>query len=67
MTDDGFETLGEIPRNEKDVLKIRKGKYWNIEVIDIRWFTNDKISRKGVRMNIEEARHLLNLLRRQLE
>ena len=51
LSEDGFEQIGVIPRNEKDVLKVRKGTYWNIEVIDIRWFTNDKISRKGVRVN----------------
>ncbi len=67
MSEDGFEQIGVIPRNEKDVLKVRKGTYWNIEVIDIRWFTNDKISRKGVRVNREEARLLLNLLRRELD
>jgi hypothetical protein len=67
LTEDGFTQIGVIPRNEKDVLKVRKGTYWNIEVIDIRWFTNDKISRKGVRVNREEARLLLNLLRRELD
>lgn len=67
MTEDGFTQIGVIPRNEKDVLKVRKGTYWNIEVIDIRWFTNDKISRKGVRVNREEVRLLLNLLRRELD
>jgi len=67
MSEDGFEQIGVIPRNEKDVLKVRKGTYWNIEVIDIRWFANDKISRKGVRVNREEARLLLNLLRRELD
>ena len=67
MSEDGFEQIGVIPRNEKNVLKVRKGTYWNIEVIDIRWFTNDKISRKGVRVNREEARLLLNLLRRELD
>ena len=67
MSEDGFEQIGVIPRNEKDVLKVRKGTYWNIEIIDIRWFTNDKISRKGVRVNREEARLLLNLLRRELD
>jgi|TARA_Y100000401_G_C8159435_1_gene143507 hypothetical protein len=67
LSEDGFEQIGVIPRNEKDVLKVRKGTYWNIEVIDIRWFTNDKISRKGVRVNREEARLLLNLLRRELD
>jgi len=67
LTEDGFTQIGVIPRNEKDVLKVRKGTYWNIEVIDIRWFTNDKISRKGVRVNREEVRLLLNLLRRELD
>ena len=53
MTDDGFELIGTIPRNETDVVKVRKGNYYKIDVIDIRWFREDKISRKGIRLNRE--------------
>ena len=37
------------------------------ELIGIRWFKGDKISRKGIRLNREEAKYLLNLLRRELD
>lgn len=67
MTSDDFEMIGSIPRNATDVVKVRKGNYYNIDVIDIRWFKDDKISRKGIRLNRTEARVLLNLLRRELD
>jgi len=67
MTSDDFEMIGSIPRNSTDVVKVRKGNYYNIDVIDIRWFKDDKISRKGIRLNRTEARMLLNLLRRELD
>jgi hypothetical protein len=67
VTDDGFEILGTIPRNEIDVVQVRKGNYYKIDVIDIRWFKDGKISRKGIRLNREEAKYLLNILRRELD
>ena len=67
MTDDGFEILGTIPRNEIDVVQVRKGNYYKIDVIDIRWFKDGQISRKGIRLNREEAKYLLNILRRELD
>jgi hypothetical protein len=67
LTDDGFELIGTIPRNETDVVKVRKGNYYKIDVIDIRWYKADKISRKGIRLNREEATYLLNILRRELD
>ena len=48
-------------------MQIKKGKYWNIEVLDIRWFKNDKPSNKGIRLNMEEAKTLLDILRRDLD
>ena len=42
------------------------GKYWNIEVVDIRWYNSDKPTNKGVRLNREEAKTLLDILRREL-
>ena len=66
MTDD-FEVIGTIIRNDSMECKIKKGKYWNIEVLDIRWFNNDKPTNKGVRLNMGEAKLLLDILRRELE
>lgn len=62
-----LEITGRIIRNEKDEIIVKRGTYWNIEVFDIRWFQNDKPSRKGIRVNIEEARKLLEILRRELD
>ena len=33
----------------------------------MRWYSNDKTTRKGIRMNIEEAKLLLKILERELE
>lgn len=66
MTDD-FEVIGTIIRNDSMECKIKKGKYWNIEVLDIRWFNNDKPTNKGIRLNMGEAKLLLDILRRELE
>ncbi len=58
---------GRIIRNEKDEIIVKRGMYWNIEVLDIRWFQNDKPTRKGIRLNLEEARMLYEILRRELD
>ena len=57
---------GRIIRNEKDEIIVKRGMYWNIEVLDIRWFQKDKPTRKGIRLNIEEAKMLYEILRREL-
>lgn len=64
MTD--LKVIGRIIRNEKDEIVAKRGTYWNIEVLDIRWFQNDKPTRKGIRLNLEEAKRLLEILRREL-
>ncbi|MDA7498685.1 PC4/YdbC family ssDNA-binding protein [bacterium] len=64
---DGFETRGTIARNEKDEILIKTGEYYNIEVLDIRWHTLSKPTRKGIRLNMEEAKKLLNVLKRVLD
>ena len=61
-----FEIKGRIVRNTTDEVLIKRGTYWNIEVIDIRWHKNDKPT-KGIHLNIEEARNLMNILKRELE
>lgn len=56
--------LARIPRNASEELIIKEGVYWNLKVLDIRWFTNGRPTKKGVRMNIDEGRILYNALRR---
>tara|TARA_X000001382_G_C3035070_1_gene136012 strand:- start:24 stop:212 length:189 start_codon:yes stop_codon:yes gene_type:complete len=59
--------VGRIVRDSQNECLIKKGKYWNIEVIDVRWFKEDKPTNKGIRLNIDEAKLLLEVLRRELE
>ena len=54
--------IGRIPRNDTEELRVYYGIYWGKEVIDIRWYSDGKPSRKGVRFNMEEAPHVINLL-----
>jgi len=64
---DDLKITGRIIRNEKDEIIVKRGTYWNIEVFDIRWYSNDKPSRKGIRLNKEEAEKLYEILRREFE
>ena len=66
MTDE-LQVIGTIIRDALMECKIKKGKYWNIEVLDIRWFKDNKPTNKGVRLNMEEAKLLLQILGRELE
>jgi hypothetical protein len=63
---DEFEIIGRIVRNAHDEVLVKSGTYWNIEVIDIRWFKDDKPTNKGIRINKEEATRLLKILGREL-
>lgn len=64
---DELTVIGIIVRDATTECKIKRGKYWNIEVLDIRWFRNDKPTNKGVRLNMEEAKRLLDILRREID
>lgn len=55
-----------IPRSATTELLVITGNYWNIDVLDIRWYENGKPTKKGVRMNIDEAESLNKALRRIL-
>ena len=59
--------VGEIPRNSEDSIRVYQGQYWKIYVIDCRWYNNDKPTRKGIRMNKEEALLLYHMLGEILE
>ena len=45
-----------IPRNGNEELTVRTGNYWNVDIVDIRWYANGTPTKKGVRMNIEEMK-----------
>ena len=62
-----LESKGTIARNATEEILVNRGNYWNIEVFDVRWYVNDKPSRKGIRLNVEEAKLLLKILERELE
>ena len=64
---DTLPVIGRVVRNATDEVIIRRGTYYNIEVLDIRWVKEDKPTRKGIRLNIEEAKLLLGILRRELD
>ena len=64
MTDE-FNLIGRIVRDSNNEVLIKRGTYWNVDVLDIRWFNNDKPSRKGIRLNTEEAKILYDILRRE--
>ena len=60
--------VGRIVRDSQNECLIKKGKYWNIDVIDVRWHgENGKPTRKGIRLNVEEDKILIDILRRELE
>lgn len=59
---EGLIFNNQIVRNEIDSLKVHSGKYYSIDVLDIRWYKDDKPTRKGVRLNKKEAKILLSIL-----
>ena len=54
--------IARIPRNASDELVIRTGVYWNLNILDIRWYKNNRPT-KGVRFNAEEAQHVFNAMK----
>ena len=66
MDELSLERIGSVVRNSDEEIVIQTGTYWNVEVVDIRWFKKDTPTGKGIRMNIDEANKVLNLLRRKL-
>ena len=65
LTDD-FEIIGRIVRDAENECLIKKAVYWKLDVIDVRWFKNDKQTNKGIRLNRKEAVKLLKILKREL-
>ena len=59
--------IGRVSRNSAEEVVVQSGTYWNIEVVDIRWNRAGKPTHKGIRLNKEEAKALLDILRGELE
>ena len=54
--------IARIPRNASDELVIRTGVYWNLNILDIRWYKKGNHTQKGCRVNMDEAKHLLRAI-----
>lgn len=54
--------IARIPRSATQELVVKTGEYWKIDVVDMRWYNNGSITRKGLRVNMEEAKTLLRAL-----
>ena len=66
---DGLSDLilqGRIVRDSSNEIQIYSGEYWKKKVVDFRWYQNDKPTKKGIRMNLEEAKKVHMILTRIL-
>ena len=73
-----MEIIGRVPRGTDMEIRIQKGVVWKINVCDIRWFKEQSTTengirtkkmeptRKGIRMNMDELKHVYDLLGRVL-
>ena len=62
-----LEQKGKVVRSATDEIRIYSGEYWKTHVIDFRWYQNDKPTKKGIRMNVDEAKILHQILADILE
>ena len=65
--DTGLKVVGRVPRNATEEVVVTMGTYKLIDVLDIRWYKDNKPSYKGIRVNREEAQLLYAILKRELE
>jgi len=56
-----------IPRNGNEELTVRTGNYWNVDIVDIRWYANGTPTKKGVRMNMKEMKDVAKALNKIIE
>lgn len=59
--------VARIPRSATTELLVITGNYWNVDVLDIRWYENGRPTRKGVRMNLVEANTVRQAIVRALQ
>ena len=58
--------VARIPRNAADELVIRTANFWNIDIIDMRWYKNGEPTRKGLRVNMQEGKTLLKAIKKAI-
>ncbi len=56
-----------VPRNGNEELTVRTGNYWNVDIVDIRWYANGTPTKKGVRMNMKEMKDVAKALNKIIE
>ena len=61
MSDD-MDIIARVPRTATTELLIKTGEFWKVEVVDVRWYSDGKPTRKGVRINMEELPTLIKAL-----
>ena len=64
--DEEFKTIIRIPRNATSELLLKVGVYWKIPVADIRWYSDGKPTKKGIRVNMDELQTLTSALNKML-
>ena len=62
MDNDDWKIIARIQRDSNNEVIVKSGKYWKLDVVDLRWFNNGKPTKKGLRVNMEEAVFLSNAL-----
>ena len=67
MSEDKFEVVARVPRNATSEMLIKKGHYWNIDVLDVRWYSDGKPTKKGIRMNLEEAEIVMKAIKKIID
>ena len=55
MDNDDWKKIARIQRDSNNEVIVKSGKYWKLDVVDLRWFNNGKPTKKGLRVNMEEA------------
>ena len=58
--------IARIPRNAADEVVVRKANFWNIDIIDIRWYKDGNPTRKGIRVNMKEAKVMLQAIKKAM-
>jgi hypothetical protein len=56
--------VARITRSATQEIQIKTGEYWNIPIIDIRWYNGGLPTKKGIRINHEELNVLIEALER---
>jgi len=60
------KTIARIARNAEEELVIRTANYWNIDVVDMRWYKRGNPTRKGLRVNMNEAETLMKAIKKAI-